>query len=57
MTELQEIQMYNAQRKMHKDRHYKVPLRIDHFLPLIVIFSSGFLTGILLVGFIAGLFQ
>jgi hypothetical protein len=53
-TELQEIQMYNANRKMHEDQHHKVPLRIEHSLPLIVIFSSGFLTGMLIVGLVMG---
>jgi len=32
----------------------KVPLQIDHFLPLIVIFSSGFLAGIVIVSLIMG---
>jgi uncharacterized integral membrane protein len=32
----------------------KVALRIEHSLPLIVIFSSGFLTGIVIVGLIMG---
>jgi hypothetical protein len=54
ITELQEIQMYNAQRKMHEEQHHKVPLRIEHSLPLVVIFSSGFLTGIVIVGLIMG---
>jgi hypothetical protein len=53
-TEIQEIQMYNAQRKMHEEQHHKVPLRIEHSLPLVVIFSSGFLTGIVIVGLIMG---
>jgi hypothetical protein len=53
-TEIQEIQMYNANRKMHEDRHHKDPLRIEHFLPLIVIFSSGLLTGIVIVGLVMG---
>jgi hypothetical protein len=48
-TEIQEIQMYNANRKMHEDRHHKVPLRIEHFLPLIVIFACGLHTGALIV--------
>jgi hypothetical protein len=53
-TEIQEIQMYNAQRKMHEEQHHKVPLRIDHFFPLIIIFGSGFLTGLLPVWIVLG---
>lgn len=53
-TEIQEIQMYNANRKMHEDRHHKVPLRIEHFLPLIVIFGSGLLTGNFVVVIVMG---
>jgi hypothetical protein len=51
-TEIQEIQMYNAQRKIHEERHHKEPLRIEHFLPLIVIFGSGLLAGTFFIGFI-----
>jgi hypothetical protein len=53
-TELQEIQMYNANRKMHEDQHHKVPLRIDHFFPLIIIFGSGLLTGTFVVVIVMG---
>ena len=53
-TELQEIQMYNAQRKIHEEQRHKVPLRIDHFFQLIIIFASGLLTGTLVVVIVMG---
>jgi hypothetical protein len=56
-TEIQEIQMYNANRKMHEDRHHKDPLRIEHFLPLIIIFGCGLQTGAVIVWILSGFFK
>ena len=46
-NEIQEIQMYNAQLKIHEDLNYK--LRIEHLLPLTVIFGCGLHTGAVIV--------